>query len=408
MLARRISAGFLAGASSVASLMLLLAALLLISGMFGLIRDISTGLFGDIPVGAAIAQSMGRSLSVLPQYLWSARWGMMALGILGVALAFADAWRARIHRPWRDSLGYIVTNGATAAVVFATLYVNKDGSRRLIAEQPALYNDQSLLQVGNPTLLMVGLLMTLGLGFVVWAAWQWWYDRLARVLRVERPAHYEEAREAAAAPAAPSDDWRAYQDRLMRLKRQEQETAVEAPAPAMPAAPRARSWLPLLVGGLVVATLIGWAVLQLYQRNAIALVSGQFFLDANTPTTAFSVPFTGAPHTMTFSNNSGVGTVDIRLSDNSQTLKTLDGMALAGGPGIRSDVLDLQGLPPGNYRVDAALRDGTGGQVRFVGLHGGSALAQVAAVLFGLVAGAWIMCAHVLILELLARRGREH
>lgn len=190
----------------------------------------------------------------------------------------------------------------------------------------------------------------------------------------------------------------------MRLKRQEQAT--EPSNVAAPALQTARSWV-TIVGGVVVAlSIMVLALLRLYDGSAIALISGEFWVEAKAPTTAFGVVFPDTPQTITFSNTSGAGNVNILVSDGTQTVKSLESMALAGGPGFVSEVLDLHGLPAGSYRIDAALRDGAGGLVRYVGLYGGGWFAQVLALILGFGCGAWIVSAHVLILEVLSQRGR--
>ena len=62
-------------------------------------------------------------------------------------------------------------------------------------------------------------------------------------------------------------------------------------------------------------------------------MTGEFWLETNAPVTAFRIDFLDTPRSMTFSNTGGAGNVDIRISDSKQTLKSLDSMALAGGPG---------------------------------------------------------------------------
>ena len=61
-----------------------------------------------------------------------------------------------LSRPWRDSLGYIVTNGMTGVVVFSSLYLNNDTIFRTIAEQPNLYSIQATLLVSDWTMLSLG------------------------------------------------------------------------------------------------------------------------------------------------------------------------------------------------------------------------------------------------------------
>ncbi len=401
-MSRRIGAGFLAGASSVASLLVLIAALVFGAGIFGLIRDVSSGVFGDISLSAAMAQSMGSSLATIPQYFWSARWSMLALGVTGIVLALADMWREYLSRPWRDSLGYIVANGMSGVVVFSSLYLNNDTIFRTIAEQPNLYSIQATLLVSDWTMLSIGVLATLGLGYVVWAAWVWWYDLWARWLRVERPLSLEASREVAAPTSSP-DDWRTYQDRLMRLKRQDQsDGAVET---AVAPVSMQRSWIVPLGATVVVISLVVFALLRSYHGASTALMSGEFWLETSAPVTAFRIDFYDTPRSMTFSNTGGTGSVDIRISDSKQTLKTLDSMALAGGPGFSSQSLDLNGLEAGAYRVDAELKQGAGGQIRYVGLYGGGWTAQLLAGFVGIMCALWIVSVHLFILEMLTRRG---
>jgi hypothetical protein len=73
--------------------------------------------------------------------------------------------------------------------------------------------------------------------------------------------------------------------------------------------------------------------------------------------------------------------------------------------GYRASRVDLRGLALGTYALEAALRTGSGGQLRYIALQGGGAGAQVAAWLVGLAAGGWLVLAALALLEVLTRRG---
>ena len=68
-------------------------------------------------------------------------------------------------------------------------------------------------------------------------------------------------------------------------------------------------------------------------------------------------------------------------------------------------IITMEGLSIGQYRLTVHLRDGNGGQVRYILLQGGGTQAQFAAWLVGLVAGIWLVLITLGILEFLTARG---
>src|SRR5262249_46229885 len=90
-LVRRLLAGLLSGASGLIAVLLLLALLLVIGAIWPLLFDISSGLRGKLPFWQTVGQAMAESLGNLPVFLWSARWGILGMALLGLLLAFIDS-----------------------------------------------------------------------------------------------------------------------------------------------------------------------------------------------------------------------------------------------------------------------------------------------------------------------------
>src|ERR687894_714062 len=96
---RRLLAGFLAGASSVVGLLLVLMLVLFSAGVWGLLQAVAFQTQGQVSFGQAFGQALANTLAAVPAYFWSARWAMLALGLFGLLLAFVDGLRERVPRP---------------------------------------------------------------------------------------------------------------------------------------------------------------------------------------------------------------------------------------------------------------------------------------------------------------------
>lgn len=405
MLVRRLSTGFIAGACSLAGVLLILLLVLLGGNLVNLLYELSINqtikIHGDITFWGAISLAFVQSLQALPGFFWSARWGMLALGVLGIALAGVDVLRTRVDRPWRDSLGFVVTIGVVGAVVIAFQYANRESLQAYLAGQPGMISQQGALLVSDLTLLLTGLLITLGLGYIVWVAWHWWFEHWAVWFKLPRPVLVSEA--GTAAPAVPSDDWRAYQDRLMRLKRSE----VDAPAVvAVPAPVQRRSSIWMVGLALLVMTLLVYGGLRLYHGFGSNIISGQTWVSSDSPSSAIPISFDGIPQQINISNINGTGSVETYLTSASnaspQRSVTLQ------LPGVTNDYataqLDVGGLAPGAYLVNIVLKNGQGGSIMYTVLEGGGSGARYSALLLGLLAGIWIALVFVLVYEIAAAR----
>src|SRR5262245_49204120 len=126
MLVRRLVAGFLSGASGPILILVGLAALGIIGGLCPLIYFIATGVGGQVSFWQTIGQSIGRGLASIPLVIWSARWGILALGVLGVLLALITTQARRLERPWRGLLGLVASLGIVGALVFGLQYASRE------------------------------------------------------------------------------------------------------------------------------------------------------------------------------------------------------------------------------------------------------------------------------------------
>lgn len=399
---RRVLAGFLAGASSVAGILAILVLLLFIAGIWSFLRDVSSRAYGDVPFWRSLGSSLLLSFGAIPAYFWSARWGMFWLGILGIGLAMLDTQTSRIRRPWRDRADFIATLGLICAIVIYAQYGNQESVSVWAAGQPGLPGRDQLLAASDAVRLFTAALIALGISYVIWVAWNYWYDKWAARLKITRPQRQPVHAPAVTVP--PAEDWREYQARLARLKSsslQEEMTPVPVVAPfAEP-----RSWGPPILGGLAATTVLVYLALRVYHSVGPAAEMAGLWVTRDAPRNAVELPLTRAPRQVVISNLAGNGSVDIRLSprEGVAPVRTVNGMPFSGSPTrYETSKLDLVGLPPGNYRLDATLRQGDGGFLEYVAVYGGGLPGRLAAVTLGLATGAWLALCAVLLLDMLS------
>lgn len=174
MIAQRLAAGFLAGASGVASFFTLLLLFFFISGVGTLMSDTAAEVYGNIPFGEIFGLALGRMLATVPRYYWSARWGALVMGCLGSVLALVDTQRRHIARPWRDRLGLITTAGIIVGLLVGWQYVGRAGT----AGATGGLSDWEVLCLWGS----IGMLAAMP----VWVTWSWWFGRWSRWLHIHR------------------------------------------------------------------------------------------------------------------------------------------------------------------------------------------------------------------------------
>jgi hypothetical protein len=399
---RRLIAGFLAGASGVGAILLFVALLLMIGAFWPLFSDIASGLRGNLPLSTTLGRALADSLGNLPAFLWSGRWGVLVLGLLGLLLAFIDSWALRIERPWRHLLSLVVLLGMIGALVFALQYANRENVLAWLAGQPYLMSLREDALVSDLAALLIGAMIALPATYITWALWQWWYIRWMRWLRLEQGSATPMAE-----PAPPPDDWRVYQVRLHQTKRgvsEDQVVEAPGPEPTLANARMLRLLLVLLAGSAL--ALLG--AVRLYDSSGSQLASGDLWVSAASPEDLATIGFTRPPRQMIAAGISGEGLVDITFGSAQGTAplyQAIEMRLVGAGANYPSSTVDLAGQEPGRYWLKASLREGRGGQLRYMLLQGGGTLAQVAAWLIGLAAGIVLAVGLLAALEALALHG---
>jgi hypothetical protein len=401
MFGRQLLAGFLSGVSEVVGLLLFLAVLLFVGTLGPLLYNISSGLRGQIPFWPAVGGLFAQSFGALPGFIWSARWVLLGFGILGLLLALVASQAPRLDRPWRGMLSPIAALGIIGAIVFGLQYANREGLLAWLAGQPYLLNLRDGFLLSDTASLLIGLLATLIGTYIIWSFWQWWYTRWWRWVGLEQ------AEQAIPEPAAPTESWQAEQARLHRSKRG-LPIDESAAAPSERATTTSQRLLWIFLALVAVATLALLGALQLYNLFGSQLSGRDLFVSAQSPEDAGNLELNRAPRQVIISSINGQGSVDITLDGGqpADSSRRIEGMQLTDF-GTRSEpaIMTMEGLSIGQYRLTVHLRDGSGGQVRYILLQGGGTQAQAAAWLVGLVAGSWLVLLPLAILELLTVRG---
>ena len=397
------AAGFLAGASGVVALLLFIAFLLIIGAFWPLLSDIVSGLRGNLPLWPTLGRAIAESLGNLPSFLWSARWAVLGLGLLGLLLAFVDALAARIARPWRDLLSLLALIGLMGVVIFALQYANRENVLAWLAEQPQLMSLQDSILISDVGSLIIGVLITLPAAYIVWALWQWWDVRWRRWLGMRQSQVV-----LAAEPTAAGGEWLAEQERLHRIKRGTPEACAEAQAaPAEHPTAEGRLWrlFGILLGAATIALV---ASVWLYNQSGSLVGGKDLFVSAQSPEATEPLRFRRDPRQVIVVGLSGEGQAQVALGSAQQPrqpFKTVE-LPLTGAIArAQSATLDMQGMQIGNYWLRVNLLAGDHGQVRYTTLQGGGIWAQIAAWAIGLAAGAWLVLGALMVCELLAVRG---
>jgi hypothetical protein len=401
MLGRQLLAGFLSGASEVVGLLLFLAVLLFVGTLGPLLYNISSGLRGQIPFWPAVGGLLAQSFGSLPGFIWGARWAIIGFGILGLLLGLVASQRQRLSRPWRGMLSLVVALGIVGTIVFALQYANREILLAWLAGQPYLLTLQSDFLLSDTASLLIGLFVALIATYIIWGLWQWWYARWLRWVGLDQ------AEQAVPEPAAPTESWQAEQARLHRSKRGlPTEEVAAAPSETEMTVSHRLLWIFLAL--VVVATLALIGVLQLYNLFGSQLGGGDLFVSPQSPEDRGRLEIRRAPQQVFVSSINGQGSVDITLEGDQQAdaSRRIDGMQLTDfGTRSAPAIIDMEGLSIGQYRLTVHLRDGRGGQVRYILLQGGGTWAQIAAWLVGLVAGILLVLITLASLELLTVRG---
>lgn len=414
---RLLIAGFLAGASAVFAALFALTFVFVSGGLIELIygTSVAVGLDREAPFWQLLGQSVMESFAATPLLLWSARFGFLAVGALGVVFALVEsqAGRLRYERPLLLSL--VIAGGLGGGAGVLAQYINRESLLAAMPDQPGLFNQRESVQQSDPALIATGLLIGLPIAYVVWALWRWWFTRWSRWLRVPgAPSEQPEEEAPRDEPAPPEEDMLARQERLFRAKRGEDDprrAAVVAQA-EQPAERRSGRLRALLIA-LAATSLLVPAALAFYHTVAGEVVGGNLWVSPESRQDGIAIRFTRAPQRLTVYNVIGEGEIALTLGSSAAGGEPLarEQMTLANqteDEPYRIVDLPVSGRAPDSYQLTVQLLEGAGGGLGYIALQGGGLAAQVAAAAIALAGGVWLMAAILAFLEGFGarRRGR--
>lgn len=393
---RRLVAGFLAGASLPMGLLAIFVGLLFGFNTVNLLRALLVGDQGEVVFWPALGVVFAGTLGQLPGYLWTARWVLLALGLLGLLLAIVRSRQGRIGRPWRAHTGLAVTVWGLVTGVIASI----EGYRRLlhaaVADRPGLTDDLDILLAPLETQILVGTVLAILLSWWFWVGWKWSYRLWVRLLHGDGPNPGYHRR-----PTAAPESQRASRTDTTRPEPAQGWTEDEVDSRGRRS--DARPLTVPLVAGLAATPLLVYGALLAYDKVASSLFSGAVYVAPDSPRGAAALAFGREPSRLILSNRAGSGTVAVALRDSGgRAVREARDFRLASGPSrfARRDV-DLRTLRVGEYRLDVMLREGGGGLVRYAALSSGGPVAWLASMALGMAMGLWWGLAAVGLLELL-------
>lgn len=401
---RQAIAGFLAGACGVVAALLGLSFVFISGGVIELMRDASYGLRGEIPFWQTLLQSLVQSFSSTPILIWSARWGVLVLGGLGVALAFADAYAQRSNYRWPRMISFVLALGVVTGISIALQYINREMLVRNMPDQISQFNQRHVILLPDPSIIALGLLIGIPIAYVVWAIWQWWFVRWSRWLRLPARTQPDEM-------AAPEreESMIERQARLSRAKRG--LPSDQAPTTVVSSDNGSALRVFVRLGAVLAIALVLCAGALMFYHTVRADVSGgDLWVAPESPQDGAALRFDRAPQRLSLYSLLGGGMVDITITDGRSLtpVRPVEQLELAGEIQQQPVVhLAIDTLPPGTYQLNVALRDGAGGGLNYIATQGGGILGQLAAWLIGITAGIVLVSAVLLLLEGISQRRRR-
>lgn len=366
-------AGAFAGASGVAALALILVLWLGIGLAWQYAFYSSIPVIRDMALPAVI-QDVNR----LPSFLWSWRWALLALALVGAPLAYVDYLGERYPSPIRERLAGVVLLAIVSTAIIAGLLIQIDQS---LYGNLALMRNESLpnareLQGAVANLVLIGLVVSLAVAGGIWLYWSWWYRHWRRWMRITAP------------PAAHTESM-VHPDVWFERRRQRERLRLGA--------------------GLTLAGLVALAVgaTSAYAAVRTVILSGDIRLAADAPLAETRLSFTRPTRALVIENTFGGGSAAVSLlaaGDGALVAGPVDVTFAGGRLGSERAELPVSDLPPGDYLLRAEGRDGAEGRVGFALLQSDGALVTLTAILAGIGVGGALGVA-VLLLATLAQRG---
>jgi hypothetical protein len=294
-------------------------------------------------------------------HIWAIRLGFLLLGAMGAVVGVIQRLAAHLGRRRAHRLGLL----AMVAMMNVMILIWELGRRQKITEllikNPQYFAWREMLLESLPTTLIVGLVLASLAAYFLWEVWHWWYRRLTPLLRLR------ELREGGRAGGS-------------------------------------RIWLQASGVALTLCLLSLMPAFGFYQREGPDTLSGQKWLDFNTPRVAVPLKLEKRPERMAVSNVQGLGQVEAYVSDRAQ-----EGAPLRRGVELTlsDDVyqyahseISLVGLPPATYYLHLIISGpGARGLMRYIVLEGGTGLMGLAAWTLTLLLTGALVSALILVFE---------
>jgi len=339
-------AGFLAGVLSFLAFLVAVEFLFLLAGFMGTLGELAK-LHG---LGMEEQYRLTPQLFLLGllnagatalKHIWAIRAGFLPLGAMGAIVGAVQRLAGPLGQRRAHRMGLLTMIAIVNVTILAWELARRQRIAEWLIENPQYFAWQGMLLESPTTTLIVGLLLSFLAAYLLWEVWRWWYRQLSPLLG------------------------------LRELRREGKKGEFQK-----------WLWASEVVLALCLLGLI--PAFRFYQRESPDTISGQKWLDIETPHAVIPLKLEKNPRRIAVSNIQGLGQVEVYISDRAQ-----EGAPLRRGESMtlndnihrysQSEV-SLLGLPPGLYYLHLTISgQDARGLIRYIVLEGGTRLMGPAA-----------------------------
>jgi len=364
-------AGTLAGLSLILAVMLVVTLLLFSVGLWQYAFN------SQIPViqqtaWLAVLQDANR----IPNFLWEWRWIVVGVTVSGMLLSLLDRFVQRYSAIWRNRIGVAIVFGIIGTLVLAAFLINSEQSVLSGNDQSESIATLAQRRSSAWSLIFIGAMPMIGAAGTLWLGWSWWYAHWRRWMHLDStPAERPEP------PESTPDLWFAARQAYSRAQR--------------------------LIGVLLIGSALVLVVaVNGYEQVRNTIQSGDLWVEPTAPSSAARLTFANPTRRLLVENTFGTGTASV-------TLVAVSNSAPVSAPTLLTfrdsrvsyehTSLDVAGVPPGQYQLNAQLESGPGGRISYALVESGGVWSIILAVLIGL-SGSAVLAFVVLLLSTLIQQ----
>jgi len=302
-----------------------------------------------------------KAAATVAEHIWAARLAFLPSGAMGAVAAMVQTLATGLGQRRSRRAGLLAFVAMTNVLVLVWELGRRQRMSEMLIQNPQYFAWQEILLESLPTTVMVGMALAFLGAYFLWEIWRWWHFQLGSLLRLG-------------------------------------ETLPDARHSV------SRRWL-LFSGVALVCCVCGLVpALRFYEREGPATISGQEWLDLDTPRRKILLHLEKRPERLAVSNVQGLGQVDIRISEGAQQGPPLRGSERLT---LTDDVhqyahteVSLAGLPPATYTLHLAISgQDARGLIRYIVLEQGTGLMGLAASVLTLLLTGTLVSALALIFE---------